>query len=30
MVLWVSAQALYGVRDHPGGNAGQIILKSWL
>jgi len=29
-VLWVSASALYGVRDHPGGNAAQIILASWL
>jgi glyoxylase-like metal-dependent hydrolase (beta-lactamase superfamily II) len=29
MILWVSAQALYGVRQHPDGNAGQIILSSW-
>ena len=29
MILWVSAQALYGVREHPDGNPGQIILKSW-
>ena len=30
MVLWVSASALYGVRDHPGEDPGQIILASWL
>ena len=30
MVLWVSARALYGVRDHPGEDARQIILASWL
>jgi glyoxylase-like metal-dependent hydrolase (beta-lactamase superfamily II) len=30
MVLWVSASALYGVREHPEGNAAQIILNSWL
>jgi glyoxylase-like metal-dependent hydrolase (beta-lactamase superfamily II) len=30
MVLWVSARALYGVRDHPEENAAQIILTSWL
>ncbi len=30
MVLWVSARALYGVREHPGGNAAQIILNAWL
>ena len=30
MVLWVSASALYGVRDHPGADPGQIILASWL
>jgi glyoxylase-like metal-dependent hydrolase (beta-lactamase superfamily II) len=29
-VLWVSARALYGVREHPGQDAGQIILTSWL
>ena len=29
-VLWVSARALYGVREHPGEDAGQIILTSWL
>jgi glyoxylase-like metal-dependent hydrolase (beta-lactamase superfamily II) len=30
MVLWVSARALYGVREHPEGNAAQITLSSWL
>jgi glyoxylase-like metal-dependent hydrolase (beta-lactamase superfamily II) len=30
MVLWVSARALYGVREHPGDNPGQITLSSWL
>jgi len=29
MILWVSASALYGVRDHPGKNAALIILNSW-
>jgi glyoxylase-like metal-dependent hydrolase (beta-lactamase superfamily II) len=29
MILWISARALYGVREHPGENAGQIILSSW-
>ena len=29
-VLWVSARALYGVRDHPGEDVGKIILASWL
>ena len=29
-VLWVSARALYGVREHPREDAGQIILTSWL
>ncbi len=29
MILWISAQALYGVREHPGENVGQIILNSW-
>jgi glyoxylase-like metal-dependent hydrolase (beta-lactamase superfamily II) len=29
MILWISAGALYGVREHPGENAGQIILSSW-
>jgi glyoxylase-like metal-dependent hydrolase (beta-lactamase superfamily II) len=30
LVLWVSARALYGVREHPEGNPAQIILNSWL
>ena len=30
MILWVSASALYGVREHPAENAAQIILNSWL
>jgi glyoxylase-like metal-dependent hydrolase (beta-lactamase superfamily II) len=30
MILWVSASALYGVRDHPDKNAALIILNSWL
>jgi glyoxylase-like metal-dependent hydrolase (beta-lactamase superfamily II) len=30
MVLWASAGALYGVREHPEEDAGQIILSSWL
>jgi glyoxylase-like metal-dependent hydrolase (beta-lactamase superfamily II) len=30
MVLWVSASALYGVREHPEKNPAQVILASWL
>ena len=30
MVLWVSASALYNVRENPNGNLGQIILNAWL
>jgi glyoxylase-like metal-dependent hydrolase (beta-lactamase superfamily II) len=29
-VLWASASALYGVRDHPGEDVAQIILAGWL
>jgi glyoxylase-like metal-dependent hydrolase (beta-lactamase superfamily II) len=29
-VLWVGASALYGVREHPEEDIGQIILTSWL
>ena len=29
MILWVSARAMYGVREHPGENPAQIILNSW-
>jgi len=30
MILWVSARALYGIREHPAENAAHIILNSWL
>jgi glyoxylase-like metal-dependent hydrolase (beta-lactamase superfamily II) len=30
LILWVTARALYGIREHPGENPGQIILASWL
>jgi glyoxylase-like metal-dependent hydrolase (beta-lactamase superfamily II) len=30
MILWVSASALYGIREHPGEDVGKIILGSWL
>ena len=30
MILWVSASALYGVREHPGEDVGRIVLSSWL
>jgi hypothetical protein len=30
MILWVSASALYGIREHPEQNTGQVILASWL
>jgi glyoxylase-like metal-dependent hydrolase (beta-lactamase superfamily II) len=30
LILWVTARALYGVREHPGENPGRIILASWL
>jgi glyoxylase-like metal-dependent hydrolase (beta-lactamase superfamily II) len=29
-VLWVGASALYGVREHPDEDYGQIVLNSWL
>ena len=29
-VLWAGAGALYGVREHPEEDIGQIILASWL
>ena len=29
-VLWVSASTLYGAREHPDEDIGQIILTSWL
>lgn len=30
LILWVTARALYGVREHPGENPAKIILSSWL
>jgi hypothetical protein len=30
LILWVTARALYGVREHPEENAARIILNSWL
>jgi glyoxylase-like metal-dependent hydrolase (beta-lactamase superfamily II) len=30
LILWVTAQTLYGVREHPGENPAQITLSSWL
>ena len=30
LILWVTAQALYGVREHPGEDPRRIILASWL
>jgi glyoxylase-like metal-dependent hydrolase (beta-lactamase superfamily II) len=30
LILWVTARALYGVRDHPGEDPRKIILSSWL
>jgi len=29
-ILWVSARALYGVREHPDEDFRAIILSSWL
>ena len=29
-VLWASASALYGVREHPGEDIGQILVAGWL
>jgi glyoxylase-like metal-dependent hydrolase (beta-lactamase superfamily II) len=29
-VLWASASALYGVREHPGKDVGQILVAGWL
>jgi glyoxylase-like metal-dependent hydrolase (beta-lactamase superfamily II) len=28
-VLWAAARALYGVREHPGGDVRSILLDSW-
>ena len=30
LILWVTAQALYGVREHPGEDPRRIIVASWL
>ncbi len=30
LILWVTARALYGVREHPAENLARIILSSWL
>ncbi len=30
LILWVTARALYGVREHTHEDPGQIILTSWL
>jgi glyoxylase-like metal-dependent hydrolase (beta-lactamase superfamily II) len=30
LILWVTARALYGVREHPGEDVGRIVLNSWL
>jgi len=30
LILWVTARALYGVREHPGEDPRKIILASWL
>jgi glyoxylase-like metal-dependent hydrolase (beta-lactamase superfamily II) len=30
LILWVTARALYGVREHPGENPAKITLSSWL
>ena len=29
-VLWAGASAIYGVRDHPGGDIGLILVAGWL
>ena len=30
LILWVTARALYGVREHPGEAPAKVILSSWL
>lgn len=30
LILWVTARALYGVREHPGEDPRRIILNAWL
>lgn len=29
-VLWVTARTLYGVREHPEADLGEILVGSWL
>jgi glyoxylase-like metal-dependent hydrolase (beta-lactamase superfamily II) len=29
-VLWAGASALYGVREHPGADVGEILVEGWL
>jgi glyoxylase-like metal-dependent hydrolase (beta-lactamase superfamily II) len=29
-VLWASASAIYGVREHPGDDIGQVVVAGWL
>ena len=29
-VLWAGASAIYGVREHPGEDVGQILVAGWL
>jgi glyoxylase-like metal-dependent hydrolase (beta-lactamase superfamily II) len=29
-VLWAGASAIYGVREHPGADVGQILVAGWL
>ncbi len=29
-VMWAGARAVYGVREHPDGDVGRIILEAWL
>jgi pimeloyl-ACP methyl ester carboxylesterase len=29
-VLWAGASAIYGVREHPGGDVAQILVSGWL
>jgi ribonuclease BN (tRNA processing enzyme) len=30
LILWVTARALYGVREHPGQDVSRVVLSSWL
>jgi hypothetical protein len=29
-VLWAGASAIYGVRDHPETDVGQVLVGGWL